>query len=396
MPTKKKTTKKTTKRTSSKKDDHSRKDSHNVIVNVGTTARTTTRKKGVQTFSKGNSYLGGTAMRAMNYPSTTVINNMPPTPMMFPQMETNRISAIENGMNNLYADIQGLYGKLNAPTQEDVKTVIPQLTDPFTKSIVESKASIKANNPTVDMASASSSSTSTPTFGGSTSSDDSSGGGGDLQVPSQTMHDASDAFETPKEMSMSVPTVVRDIPEFNNESVGSFDSPKSFTEDLFSQTPVVEQPTNPITQQSRNQADTTIDVNPSANTTIDVNPSSKGKSIKVKPEVKDEIKTEPISPPSSKGSSKSVNQPKKPTKKEQKEQHMKGMQMRYEEIMDSINYLQTKDVVTPPKDKEKTVKGYHDELSDMYFKLHPKSKKEPNDITKLSKAVNKKLYVDRK
>lgn len=384
MPKRKTTTKKTVSHSNKNKNKNTQK----VVVNINsdTHSKSTTRKKGVQSYSKGNSYLGGTAMRGVNYPSTTVINNMPPTPMMFPQMETNRISAIENGMNNLYADIQGLYGKLNAPNEQEVKNVIPQLSDPLTKSIVESRAS--GNFPTVDMASATSSSTSTPTFGGSTSSDDSSGGG-DLPVPSQTMYDASDAFETPRTMSMSVPTAMRPIPEFDEE------------ESLASNTPNTVSPTiqslnrfhNPNAPTGMSAAigdgDTIGLTQPLTQSTIDVNASSKGKSIKVKPETKSESE----SPPSDKGSPSSVNKPRKPNKKEV---NMKAMKTRYDEILDSLNYIQTKDRLMSSEDKEKSSREYHDELSDMYFRLHPRSKKEPKNMDKLKLAINKKLYVDSK
>lgn len=375
MPTKKKSSKsKTT--TNSNKNTQKQK----VVVNVNThSAPKKTSKRGTVSYTKGNSYLGGTGMRGVNYPSTTVINNMPTPPIMFPQMETNRITAIENGMNNLYADIQGLYGKLNAPSQEDVKSIIPNLTDPITKSVVESKASI--NYPTVDMSS--SSSTSTPSFGGSTSSDDSSGGG-NLPITSEPMYDASDAFETPKTMSMSVPTQMRNIPEFD-ESVGSPTSATSSIGGLTTQ----------FSRMSLSRVPETEVQVPSSTvpTTIDVNPSSKTKSVKVKPEVKDEVKTEPISPPSSKGSPSSVN---KPSKSNKKEMNMKAMKTRYDEIMDSLDYIQTKDRLMTSVEKEKASKEYHGELSDMYFRLHPRSKKEPKSMDKLKLAINKKLYVDTK
>lgn len=395
MPKRKTTTKKTTRKAPVRQSQTVNKDKSNNNSNQNTlqvhihggqaTTRKQTSKKGVQSYSKGNSYLGGTAMRGVNYPSTTVINNMPPTPMMFPQMETNRISAIENGMNNLYADIQGLYGKLNAPNEQEVKSAISQLSDPLTKSIVESRAS--GNIPTVNMSIATSSSTSTPTFGGSTSSDDSSGGG-NLPVPSQTMYDASDAFETPKSMSMSVPTAMRTIPEFEEESLAS-NSPGTVSPTIQS----LNRFHNPNAPTGMSAAigdgDTIGLTQPLTQSTIDVNPSSKGKSIKVKPETK----SDPESPPSSKESPSSVNKPSKPNKKEI---NKKAMQTRFDEIMDSMNYIATKDKLMSNMEKEQATKGYYDELSDMFFKLHPRSKKEPKSIEKLKLAINKKLYVDSK
>jgi hypothetical protein len=196
------------KKTDSKKDDHSRKDSHNVVVNVGTdTTRRTTRKKGTQSFTKGNAYLGGTPMRGVAYPSPTVINNMqPPTmmpPMIFHQMDANRLNAIENSINNIGTDVQALHGRLNKPSHDEVKSYIPSSIDSMRTqlaSAAESRMETPAftqhmhNQLTHDIphadpmsvdttqpvpmsinTSQQSSSMSTAQFGGS---DDSSGGGG--------------------------------------------------------------------------------------------------------------------------------------------------------------------------------------------------------------------------
>lgn len=158
-----------------------------VVVNVNSSTRAKTGK-GIHTYTKGNSYMGGTPLRAVNYPSTTVINNMPsPTPMMMPQMDTNRLNALENHMQNISADIQGLYGKLNKPTPQEVSNVLPHLP-PQTRDIatqhrqmIENKAS-QAKPDTRSMATKTdfdngSSTASTPSFGGYSSSSGPSSGG---------------------------------------------------------------------------------------------------------------------------------------------------------------------------------------------------------------------------
>lgn len=127
MPKKKTSTKKTV------SHSNKNKNTQKVVVNVNTesTTRKQTSRKGVQSFSKGNSYLGGTVARGVNYPSTTVINNMPsPSPMpMFPQVDTNRLSAIENLAQNIATQGQHLHGRINASPDSQIlgaMSVLPQ------------------------------------------------------------------------------------------------------------------------------------------------------------------------------------------------------------------------------------------------------------------------------
>lgn len=122
MPNKKKGTKAKKTITNSNKNKTSQK----VVVNVNSPS---TSRKGVQSFTKGNSYLGGTGMRGFAYSSPTVINNIQPTPMMFPQMDTNRLNAIENSINNIGSDVQALHGRINKPSDDEVKPYIPSSID---------------------------------------------------------------------------------------------------------------------------------------------------------------------------------------------------------------------------------------------------------------------------
>lgn len=123
MSEKKKTkTKRTTKTTT---NQNKNKNTQKVVVNINTTR--TQPKKGTIQYSKGASYLGGTSGRAVNYPM--VINNMMPTPipMMMPNLESNKINSLENSIRNIHSDIQGIYGRLNPPTSEQVQRTIPYL-----------------------------------------------------------------------------------------------------------------------------------------------------------------------------------------------------------------------------------------------------------------------------
>lgn len=369
---------KKTRKTKTTTNSNKNKNTQKVVVNINSDTSNTkkkTTKKGVQSFTKGNSYLGGTAMRGVNYPSTTVINNMPSPPMMFPQMETNRISAIENGMNNIRADIQGLYGRISAPTEDEVNAVLPRLTNPLATSIIGSQSSVKYPSVKIE-----SSTTSTPTFGGSTSSDDSSGG--NMPVPTETMNDATEDFQTPQTMSMSVPTRMRDVLsdrlDHDDESIGSARSATSSIGGLATQ----------FSRMSLSRVPETEVQVPSSTvpTTIDVNPSSKVKPIKVKPEVKSEIKTEPISPPSDgAGTSRSVNQ-RTPNKRELKQD--------FERIIESLDYIDSKDVIMTQGERNKTRKKLGNELSQIYSSLHPNAKKTPKHITKLQKLISNKLVDD--
>lgn len=283
MPSKKKATK-------SKTTTNSNKNRNTVIVNVGAgSSKSSVSKKGVQSFTKGNSYTTKTPMRSANLPnSTTVINNMPShvmPPMIFPMMEYNRTNAIENSIQNIGSDVQSSQGRINRPSPDEIKSYIPSSIDSMRTQLASSAESrmkdTLANDrpsngmgpmsldtqPPVPMSintSQQSSSMSTAPFGGS---DDSSGGGGRGYQPpnSPSVQTAStpariiDRIDMANESSASSsvettakkPGKIKIKPEsVKDESEGSFDTPKSLTTKYFidDATPVVAQSLDQMTE----------------------------------------------------------------------------------------------------------------------------------------------------
>ena len=106
---------KTGKRKSDKKTDKSTKQTvkQSVVVNVNTEKSKSSSKKkkasaNVKSFTKGNSYLGGTPYRAVNHPSTNIVVNVPqsqPQPI-FTSDIVNRVSALENMRMSQLTNVQ--------------------------------------------------------------------------------------------------------------------------------------------------------------------------------------------------------------------------------------------------------------------------------------------------
>jgi hypothetical protein len=124
MPQKKKTT------TKKKTVTNSNKNTQKVIVNINsdtsTSKKRNTQQKGVQTFTKGTAYTGARSLRSPQLPATTVINNMPP--IMFPQVETNRLNAIEGLARNTATLLQEMQGRITATPNAEVRKIVPMLS----------------------------------------------------------------------------------------------------------------------------------------------------------------------------------------------------------------------------------------------------------------------------
>jgi hypothetical protein len=242
------------------------KNTQKVVVNINSNASTKkTSKKGTQSYTKGNAYLGGTSMRGVMYPSPTIINNIPSTPpMMFPTMETNRINNIENLAHNIASQVQELNGRIHASPNIEIKNVMPQLTQPMRDIVQQSRimkdveaqttpkphmssqfSHVLPNAQPIDTGDTSSS-TSTPSFGGSSSSSDGSSGGGNLPVQQDvSMITAQSASVASPMQSVQMGNSLSTIPEepsikqesskpnTGNESVSS-NSPQSRYDDITS------------------------------------------------------------------------------------------------------------------------------------------------------------------
>jgi hypothetical protein len=104
--------KKTKSKKGEKKVDKSTKQTvkQSVVVHVHSDKSKSSSKKkshaNVKAFTKGNSYMGGTPMRAVNYPShNIVINNPQPQPVFMSDI-VNRVSALENVRKSQLTDVQ--------------------------------------------------------------------------------------------------------------------------------------------------------------------------------------------------------------------------------------------------------------------------------------------------
>lgn len=253
----------------------------------------------------------------------------------------------------------------------------------------------------MDTGDTSQSSTTTPSFGGSSSS--SSGGsggsgGGDLGIQQDvgmTSAQSRNAVGSPMQSVEIVNEIPGNLPRINikpEESVGSFDTPRSLTEDLFSRTP--SQGTfDQMTRQSRNRVDTTIDVQPTAGDTIDVQPSASGtldvqptvdRTIDVNPSSKKgrSVKTERINTPNSRGSSSSVNQ--------LSNEENKFYKMELDRIKQSIDYIENEAVMTQSQ-RNKTRKKMQKEADALFASLNPNARKAPKHLNKIIKHIESQL-----
>lgn len=357
-----KTAKKTSKKRTSKKDDHSRKDSHNVIVNVNSASGSSSKKtsrRGVQSFSKGLSYLGGSSARG-NFPM--VINNLPsPMMPMFPQVDVNRVSALENSMNNIHADIQGLYGRLNRPTPDEVSRATPVL-DAQTQAVMSQVSSNRRLSDTLASrvsGHASTSTNSTPSFGGSSSSSGGSGGG-DLPIQSDTTMMTAQS-------SLPQASAMQSVQSFGTMPIIQEESSNVDNESNASNSPLT--PVSALTTQlSRLRVsrvnDTEVQIpSSSVGTTINLNPSSKGKS-KVKP------KSEETTPISS-ASDSSVNQFSSTPKKNE-----------YAKLKKKYNDAKA----TNDSEKMTSVEG---NIQNLYKSVFPRAR--GGNINNMMKKLNKQL-----
>jgi hypothetical protein len=185
------------KKAKTKTVSHSNKNKNTVIVNIGSNTTTRRKKKGSVSFTKGTSYLGGSPLRNVAYPSPTIINNIPSTPMMMPQFDTNRMTSLENMTQNIATDIQHLKGKLHKPEPEEIKEIVPLLKPELrdiasqsrlltqskgTQNRIDVKSTGITAKPTMrtigmnpDDFDLGSSTTTTPSLGGSSSSSSSGG-----------------------------------------------------------------------------------------------------------------------------------------------------------------------------------------------------------------------------
>lgn len=104
------------KKTKTTKKDKSVKQTvkQSVVVHVNTDGKSKSksgsRKKpaNVRSFTKGASYMGGTPLRALNYPSNNIVVNVPqsqPQPIFMSDI-VNRVSALENVRRSQMADEQ--------------------------------------------------------------------------------------------------------------------------------------------------------------------------------------------------------------------------------------------------------------------------------------------------
>lgn len=104
------------KKTKTTKKDKSVKQTvkQSVVVHVNTDGKSKSksgsRKKpaNVRSFTKGASYMGGTPLRALNYPSNNIVVNVPqsqPQPIFMSDI-VNRVSALENVRRSQLADEQ--------------------------------------------------------------------------------------------------------------------------------------------------------------------------------------------------------------------------------------------------------------------------------------------------
>lgn len=292
MPSKKKGTK------AKKITTHSNKNKNTVIVNVNSDKQVPTRK-GVRSFTKGNSYLGGTGMRGFAYPSPTVINNIQPAPMLFPQMDINRLNAIENSINNIGSDVQALHGRINKPSNDEVKPYIPSSIESMRTQLASAAQSRISSVETpqhmrtqishvlphalpmsidtpqpLPMSVDTTQLSSHVSFGGSGDSGDSDGGGGGgggnppntpsvqtASTPARTIDMVRldrDNSTTSSASRVSNPSVdfmgekLGKIKTKKEESEGSFDSPKSVDDILLIEgaTPVVAQSFEEMVQSS--------------------------------------------------------------------------------------------------------------------------------------------------
>lgn len=297
MPSKKKGTKVKKTVTNSNKNKTSQK----VVVNVNSPSASTSRK-GVQNFTKGLSYLGKPTPRSANLPNnTTVINNMPPMPM-FPQMDTNRMQALENSFNNLQVDIQGLYGKLNKPSKQETKDAIPYIDDAISQSFISNPTFVEEPQSPMSFQSSNgkgllkSSKSSTPHSTAMLGDSSSSSSGGDspfLPYPTASMRDAptygNEYGEPSVAMSQNSRTRLREVLSDTHDS--DYESLASNGSTLRSLN-ALHNPAYTPSQLSRvsNQASGSTTLKP-----ISIKPDP---SIKTDPSVKDEVKSEGVSPPS--------------------------------------------------------------------------------------------------
>lgn len=431
--------KKQTKKTTTHSNKNKNKNTQKVVVNINSdvvASKKKTQQKGTVSYTKGSSYMAGTPLRAVNYGMPTIINNMQPPPMMPPDAfagaNVNRLNSIENLAQSLKSDIQLLHGRLNAPTPQEIKLVMPHLPEQTREVVQKSKIfremgtsmtpdstpdPTPTSTPTTTTSSSTSTSTSssisTPSFGGSSSS-----GGDDSPPfrynpnPSIDMNDASQTNSPMSSMSMSTTTnrpsdfTYPQLPPINtqpqsslstikeessggygDESVGSVDTPASIDTILSRETSKKLSISGKQSSNRRNRSDasydptidlnptpdTTIDVNPSAQTTIDVNPSKGKKTVKVKSE-------------SSKDSSSSVNQPSTTDRK--------FMKLEFDRLMQSYDYINSQETVMTQKERKSAEKQIRNELQAMYRTFDTRSSSTPRKINVLTRSISSHLRDD--
>lgn len=409
MPSKKKESKtKTTTHSNKNKNKNTQK----VVVNIGTgTATNSTSKKGVKSFTKGKSYMGGTPARGIVYPSTTVINNVPsPTMMPFPQMDTNRLNAIENSINNIGSDVQALHGRINRPTPDDVKPYIPSSIDSMRTQLASSAESrisdMETSTPhmhnqithvlphadpmSVDTTqpvpmsintSQQSSSMSTAQFGGSDDSSGGGGGGGGYPPNSPSVQTASTPAriidrmvldnESPTASAMSM--VSNPSVEIVREKLGKIktkkeESPKTESDDFFDTPKPSKYDVSPVVAQSYQ----------------DMEQSTSGKKGKNKPDTAK----------SSQGSFSpaSVNQrPPSTSKYSLSDNDKKLIKQDYNRIMESYDYINEKDHVMTAKQRKKTGEGLRKELQSLWHTTYPYQQTAPKKLDALQRAITKQF-----
>jgi len=244
--------KKTTSKTVKAKTTNSNKNTQKVIVNVNSgSSRFATNKKGTRTFTKGSSYLGNTPLRAANYPSPTIINNMPSPPMMpmnpYPTIDANRLNSIEALANNINTNIQALSGRINAPQNVEIKNYIPGLTQTDRDIMNQSslvrdvalQTSMRGSHLTTQFShnipstspQSDDSNTTPPSFGGSSSSSggDSSGGDGGNPYLGMPPSPSDASMQTarsyvPSSMQSVQTFTSKNLPSIKEESSGSDNS----------------------------------------------------------------------------------------------------------------------------------------------------------------------------
>lgn len=403
MPTKKKGGKvKTT--------THSNKNKNTVIVNVGTGgSKSSVSKKGVKSFTKGTSYTGKATPRSANLPnSTTVINNMP-SPAMFPSMDTNRLNAIENSINNIGTDVQALHGRINRPSRDEVKSYIPSSIDSMRTQLASSAESrisdmetstphmhnqithvlphaqpmsIDSTQP-VPMSintSQQSSSMSTAQFGGS---DDSSGGGGGGGYPPN-----SPSVQTASTPVRSIDMVRLDR-ENSNASAGSrvSDTSVKITGEKLGKliTKKEESPKAESDYSFDTPKPTDYDLSPVVGQSYeDMEQSFSGK----------KMKNEPNSAKSSQGSYSASNKKQKsPQSKEETSQweaYLNVVGKEYDDIKAQLTTDLQKKGLTK-KDVKRIKSQYRDKLIPIFKQLYPKRRDVPTKFDTLDNHVQKKL-----